>query len=319
MTIVFTAGPATRGKTPLVMGISGPSGSGKTYSAMMLAQGLAGGKPVFFIDTERGRGLHYADDFAFRHGNLEPPYRPSNYLTAIEAAANAGARCVIVDSWSHAHEGQGGLLEWHDEVAMRMAKGDQSKLPNVTFAAWAEPKADLRRFVARLFTFGCHVIFCMRAKDKIKPVKNERGKMEPQSVGIEPITTDQFQFELGFNLMLQPNSRGAIDFNSPSTKAPGWAAEIMRGHQRLTADMGAALHRWSEGRQAEPAQIDRDALLAEAREKAMEGTASIRAWWEAATPTVRAALQGELDALKTAAAGADAAADNPFSETGRAA
>ena len=93
MTTTFK--PAKRENVPLLIGLDGASGSGKTYTAQLLAAGIAdtigaaqgreGG--VFGIDTERGRMLHYADDFRFMHGAVDPPFRPEAYGEAIAAAA----------------------------------------------------------------------------------------------------------------------------------------------------------------------------------------------------------------------------------------
>src|SRR4051794_9429683 len=106
--MTFQFRPAVRERTPLLIGLAGPSGSGKTFSALRLATGLAAGGPVFFVDTESRRGLHYADQFRFQHCDLTAPFRPNSYLEALTAAKAAGAAVVIVDSMSHEHEGPGG-------------------------------------------------------------------------------------------------------------------------------------------------------------------------------------------------------------------
>jgi RecA/RadA recombinase len=98
----FSFRPARREGVPLLIGLAGASGSGKTFSALSLAQGIAsvtGGK-IAFIDTERRRGLHYADRFDFMHAELDPPFTPGRYAEAFEAAEQAGASVVVVDSAS---------------------------------------------------------------------------------------------------------------------------------------------------------------------------------------------------------------------------
>ena len=87
--MTFTFRPAVRQATSVLVGLAGPSSSGKTYSALRLATGMGG--PIFMIDTESGRGLHYADQFDYQHATLEAPFRPAAYLEAIQASAAAGA------------------------------------------------------------------------------------------------------------------------------------------------------------------------------------------------------------------------------------
>ena len=128
MTATFA--PATPGGVPLILGIAGPSRSGKTYSALRIALGLVGGEPsrVFVIDTERGRARQYADKFGgFMHCLLDPPFAYSRYAEMIAAAVKDGAGVVVVDSASHAHEGEGGMLDQHEAELDRMAGGQTGR------------------------------------------------------------------------------------------------------------------------------------------------------------------------------------------------
>ena len=88
--MTFQFKPAVRENVNLLIGLAGGTGSGKTYTAMRLASGIAGDKPFALIDTEAGRGKHYADQFKFDHGDLLPPFRPAAYAEAIKAADDAG-------------------------------------------------------------------------------------------------------------------------------------------------------------------------------------------------------------------------------------
>ena len=82
MARVFEDRPATRERTPLLVGLVGPSGSGKTYSALRLATGFqrVTGGDIYFIDTEARRALHYADSFNFRHLPFGAPFGSLDYL-----------------------------------------------------------------------------------------------------------------------------------------------------------------------------------------------------------------------------------------------
>src|SRR5439155_5467184 len=78
------------------------------------------------IDTEADRARHYAPrsgdepdfkhTFRFRHVSLGAPFRPDAYEGAIVAAERAGYRAIVVDSFSHEHDGEGGHLGWAEEI-----------------------------------------------------------------------------------------------------------------------------------------------------------------------------------------------------------
>ena len=48
---------ATKAAAKLRAAIFGPSGAGKTYTSLRVATGLADGKPIAVIDTERGSAI----------------------------------------------------------------------------------------------------------------------------------------------------------------------------------------------------------------------------------------------------------------------
>ena len=76
MSRTFTSTVAVRSSVPLLVGLAGPSGSGKTFSALRLATGMqrVTTKPIYVIDTEARRALHYADQFSFQHVQFDAPF-----------------------------------------------------------------------------------------------------------------------------------------------------------------------------------------------------------------------------------------------------
>jgi dephospho-CoA kinase len=154
----FEFRPAKRENVPLLIGLAGGTGSGKTYTALRLAKGIAGDVPFALIDTETGRAKAYADQFRFDHGDLSAPFRPDRYLEAITAADKAGYPVIVVDSMSHEHAGDGGLLDWHDEILDKRAGDDWKKREALTMLAWVEPKGSHKRMVQRLLQLRAHVI-----------------------------------------------------------------------------------------------------------------------------------------------------------------
>lgn len=205
----FTFRPAIRENVGLLIGLIGASGSGKTYTAMELASGIAGGKRFAVIDTEAGRAKHYADQFQFDHGDLKPPFRPTAYAEAIKAADEAGYPVIVVDSFSHEHAGEGGLLDWHEEEFQRMGGRDSVKM-----AAWIKPKMAHKQMVQQLLQVRAHLILCFRAEQKIEMVKEEgKTKIVPKEspVGLEgwiPVCEKNLPYELTASFLLTADKPG---------------------------------------------------------------------------------------------------------------
>lgn len=208
--------PAVRENVRLLIGVAGGTGAGKTMSALRLATGLSGGQRFALIDTENGRALEYADLFQFDHGDLRAPFTPAAYIEAIKAADEAGYPVIVVDSASHEHAGDGGLLDMHEKELTRMAGDDWKKREQATFAAWVKPKGEHKHFVNTLLQVRAHVILALRAEEKIELVRSDKGKLEviPKRApgkGIEgwlPIAEKNLPYELTISLLLTNEQRG---------------------------------------------------------------------------------------------------------------
>jgi hypothetical protein len=255
--VSFEFREARRENVPLLIGLAGGTGSGKTNSTMLLAKGLANGKPFYGIDTENGRMLHYADDFDFRHGELHAPFRPERYADAIEAAiadASEPRPVVVVDSFSHEHAGEGGLLDWHEEELDRMAGADWQKRERVKMAAWIKPKMAHKAMVNRLLQLPAHIIVCLRAEPKVEIVKNAQGKTEivpKQSlVGLDgwiPIAEKNLPFELTASFLLMGDRPGV----PKPIKLPEQFKPFFPLDSPITEAAGRALGEWASGASVE--------------------------------------------------------------------
>jgi hypothetical protein len=248
--VSFHFRPAVRENVPLLLGVAGGTGSGKTYSALRLARGLAGDKPFAVIDTENGRALHYADEFTFEHGNLDAPFRPDRYAEAIAAADAAGYPVIVVDSASHEHAGDGGLLDWHEEEYQRLGGRDAVKM-----TAWIKPKMAHRKFVTKLLQVRAHVILCFRAEEKIDIVKGDDGKTKivkkATLTGLDgwvPVAEKTLPYELTASFLL-------------TADAPGIPKPIKLQEQHrpfvpldapLSEETGRALGEWARGSKVGP-------------------------------------------------------------------
>ncbi len=231
---VFKFNPAKREGVGLFVGIAGGTGSGKTYSALRVAKGIAGGKKIAAIDTEGRRMSHYATDFAFDVADMLPKFRPERFAQAAKDAEDAGYGVLVIDSFSHEWAGEGGVLEWHDEI-----KGDNEKL---NMSAWIKPKMAHKSMISSFLQRRIPIVFCMRAEEKTGV--GPGGK--PIALGWTPIGDSRFMFELTTMITLANDKPGRVNYDLPR--------KIQRQHLHLFPDgeligeeAGAQLAAWARG------------------------------------------------------------------------
>ena len=254
---------AERRNTHVLVSLSGASGSGKTYSACELATGLCGGEPFYMLDTEAGRGLHYADLFEFEHGELTPPFTPARYLEAIQKAEARGFRAVVVDSASHEWEGDGGVVE--------MAGKSNTAGPG----AWKEPKLAHKRMMRGLLQARTHLIFCLRAEEKLDmSEKDNRGKVIVRNAGWQPIAEKRFIYEMTISFTFDPTAPGIVTFDLPHKVQDQHRMAFPPG-QHIGREGGAVLGTWAAGHEIETPD---KALWDQARRIAQNGRDALRAF-----------------------------------------
>lgn len=259
---------AKRAKVPLLIGIAGLAGSGKTFSALRLATGISRiyKGPVFGIDTEAGRMLHYAERFTFRHVPFAPPFGPLDYLDAIRHCVSQGAGCVVVDSASHCHEGPGGTLDQHERLLDKWCGEDEGKRDKNKMRAWIEPKRELQRFVQGIVQLNTPIIFGFRARDKIKPGMG--GK--PEDMGTMAIADSSLIFEMTAQALLEPGCGGVPNWKpglkgeAIQTKLPEQFRKLLESKGPLSEEMGEFMGRWAMGDATEPAELERGKLPTDA-------------------------------------------------------
>lgn len=233
---------AVRESIPAIVALAGVSGSGKTYSALMLAAGLAGeGGKVGMIDTEAGRGAMYADDpdiIAAMPGGvyyrieLTPPFTPAKFLEAMQSASSAGITALVTDSITHEWEGTGGCAD----IAENNKMGGN---PN-----WAKAKMEHKRLMNFMTQSRMHIIPCLRAREKTKHEKDEKGKLQIVQLGIQPIQEKNFMFEMTASFLIDEETHFPIVKKS----FPNPLGQIFRNLKRpLTKADGIAIRQWCEG------------------------------------------------------------------------
>ncbi len=240
MGLAFTK--ATRRSVPLLISISSVSGGGKTYSALLLAAGLAGPSGrVGFIDTENGRGSMYADSpgimkalpRGYEIAQLDPDFTPARYIEAIQAAENAGINVLVIDSVSHEWEGIGGCVE--------MAENNKLKgMPN-----WSLAKREHKKFMNYCLTTSMHLIFCIRAREKVKLVDvikdNGKKSTEVVPIGLQPIAEKNMVFEMTVSLMLDE-----LTHHARPVKVPEPLVKLFPGGKLITKADGEQVLAWNQ-------------------------------------------------------------------------
>lgn len=233
----------TRESIPLLLGVAGGTGSGKTFSALRLARGLAGGQPFAIIDTENGRAKHYVELFPeMRYQAITAPFRPDKYADAIEAGAK-DYPVVVVDSMSHEWAGDGGCLDWHDEI---MA-GDQKK----NLMAWIAPKKAHKRMVTRLLQQPSHVILCFRAEPKVEVGPGNTIIPKPSLTGLDgwiPISEKMLPYELTASFLLMAERPGV----PKPIKLQEQHKAFVPLDQPISEETGKSLAAWAAGSTASP-------------------------------------------------------------------
>lgn len=257
---------AEPGPRPLWVGLMGPSGGGKTFSALRLAKGIqsvTGGK-IELVDTESGRGKHYAEMFDYQYTAFPPPHSSLDYLAVINHAIEVnGSKIVIVDSFSHEHEGEGGLIEYQEAEVERLSKGDYSKVEAVKMLAWTRPKTARKQLLRAMIAHGTDVVFilCFRADDQSKPVK-EDGKTKVIQMGFMPIAGKPFVYEATVCALLLPAANGVPEWEPQNVgerlmrKLPEQFKKLFEQTkgQPLSEAHGAALAEWARGGVKAPAK-----------------------------------------------------------------
>lgn len=277
----FEVKKAQRQGARLLIQLSGVSGSGKTFTALQLAYGLAGNdaNKIVLIDTENRRGSLYANALPqpFNIIDFYSPFSPDRYIAAIEAACNAGAEVIVIDSVTHEWESEGGC-EW---IA------NQSRFPD-----WKTAKKLHKRFMTYMLQCPAHIIACTRAREKV----DFSNPKEPIKLGIQPIQEKNFSYEATVSLMMQNQG-----YSQDVLKCPAELQGILgRGQGYITSEDGMNLRQWVDGAAKVDPKIEHHrGLILNSTEG---GTESLKDEWSKTPAEIQKALgKAFLDSVKASA------------------
>lgn len=294
--MIFQIEEAQREGARLVLGLGGISGGGKTYTALQLAWGMANfdSSKVGLMCTENKRGRLYSDVLKdaqgrvhrFKVGDLVAPFSPDRYVEGIQAFVDAGVEVLVIDSVSHEWEGIGGCED--------IAHAGNPRVPK-----WNDAKSAHKRFMNALLASPIHVIACMRAREKVKLVK-QNGQTAFEPLGVLPIQEKNFTFELTASMMLWNGGRTRDVLKVPADLAPIFG-DVGQREGYLTAEAGKRIREWVDGaKKLDPdVQRARDTLNMTAE----QGLAALQAAWKALPAKIKAAIgpNGCPEDLKKAA------------------
>lgn len=218
---------AQRTKAKLRLAMTGPAGSGKTYSALLLAFGL-GGK-IAMIDTENGSGDLYCNLGDYDICSLSAPYDPRKYVQNIHEAEQGGYDIIIIDSLSHAWNGEGGILDLQSKAVASSKSGN-------SYNSWRLVTPIHNRLVDTLLASPCHIIATMRSKTEYLQAENDRGKTEIRKVGLAPVQREGMDYEFGTVFDIALNHTASVSKDRTG---------IFDGNYfTITQDTGKILRKW---------------------------------------------------------------------------
>lgn len=187
-------------KSKLRLALTGVSGSGKTLGALYIAYGMTGDwNKIALIDTEHERARLYANRTdlgtgVFLYCPMAPPYSADRYKSLVKEAADmvGPEGVVIVDSFSHAWNNEGGILDAKDKIASRQGQ--------TSYTAWNEAGKLQNNLVNTILAVDCHTIVTMRSKMDYVMQENDKGRQTPVKVGLAPVQRDDTEYE--FDIVL---------------------------------------------------------------------------------------------------------------------
>lgn len=217
---------AERKKAKLRLGISGTAGSGKTFSALQIAFGI-GGK-IAVIDTENHSAELYSHLGAYDVAVIEPPFSPQKYVNLIKEAEK-NYDIIIVDSLTHAWDGEGGILDIKDQKMISSRKD--------SYTVWREVTPIHNMLVNTILQCKSHIIATIRSKQEYALIDNEEkpGKKKVEKLGMKPIQREGMEYEFSLFFDLQQNHYAVVSKDRTSLfDGMTFIPSIETGKQLLT-------------------------------------------------------------------------------------
>lgn len=274
--------PAIKARLKARVALDGPTGSGKTWTALKWATVLAGPDgdkrrengmaKIAMVDTERRSARLYAPHFTFDTMDFDPPYEVDRLLGLLRAAESAGYAAMVLDSWTHFWEGEGGVLDEVDAAGKR-AGGN-------SYAGWKHGTPLQRHMVDTILGLDMHVIVTMRSKMEYVLVEytDSKGskKSRPEKVGMAPVQRAGVEYEFQIVGDLDLDHRITIS----KSRCDVLADKVIQPHRESEA--AEQFIAWlNDGEPPPPVAAEEDvvAFLAGVKEQPPGVKDAMNAWW----------------------------------------
>lgn len=241
---MFKVTEAVREKLILAIALMGASGAGKTLSALLLAFGFMRAKypelsdvdiwkKIGVVDTEHnrskihvGRTINGVKIGNFIHLDFDGDFTVERYGFAQAALKSKGCEIVIIDSGSHAWEGDGGLLD------LQQKKGGN-------YQSWREVNPHYKKFIDIVtgVAHNMHTITCLRTKQEYAMTETGTGKLKVEKLGTKPVQRDNLEYEMQIVLHID------MDHRASATKDN---SDIFEAPVQLSPAHGEKLYEWIE-------------------------------------------------------------------------
>lgn len=231
---------AERKQSKLRLAICAPSGAGKTYSALLLAKGL-GGK-VALCDTENGSGELYSNLFDYDVAKISGTFEVEKYIKVIKEAEKAGYSTLIIDSLSHAWEGEGGILD-------QQTKATQASRSKNSYTAWKDVTPMHNSLISAILQSSMHIICTMRSKIAYEIQDSGSGRKSPTKIGLAPVQRQGVEYE--FTVILDVAMDGHI-----ASASKDRTSLFDKRNFVITEEIGQELSSWLNSGVSEDEQID---------------------------------------------------------------
>lgn len=224
--------------------LTAPSGAGKTTGALLIAYGLMKSKypelddemlwkKIGLIDTEHRRsqlyvGLHIGGITigSFKVIHLNKPFSVERYVYCGRALKQQGVEVLVVDSASHAWEGEGGILDYN----------------GTRFQNWNDTNKEVYNPLVQFLTgegLEMHTISTARTKQEYAMVPDELGKIEVKKLGLKPVQRDSLEYEMQIVFRID------MDHNAVAVKDNSGVFYSM-GPKKIGPEHGEILYKWLE-------------------------------------------------------------------------
>jgi hypothetical protein len=184
--------PDAKAKLALI----GPPGAGKSYGAAALMRGLVGPTGKFVVINTEKNGTAFLPQnlknfLQYDWDQTHSPERGVEILKELEAMKDI--KGVVLDSATD-------IYEWMQQRVDQIVGNDKWK----SMQAWGTVKQSCKKLLAYIMESDLHVILCIRAEDKLRIFKDEKGKEVVAKAGMQPVFDKKRMFDPHFAIMLRP-------------------------------------------------------------------------------------------------------------------